>query len=516
MLQEINLRLGDGVEIAVVIDPEDPDNDALLDRVAAVAPPLSEFGPVGDVGGGANVYDQLELLRRKVDGIGKIVDAALIGSAAPWYTGNLSILTRNGPGFSAAENQIGMHVVDPLVDDDHPLASALHLVRSVRAEAGDVTVNRPGVVLEAIYQGNVADDRPLLALRERLADGATRTGAWIEDDRRRTFSIQRDGTYYSRGGLLLFGTTAHAIIRGGDLYVEAGGVVCALDPDTTTDSASGAGIAMARTSATTAVIGDPYLNDLGTLSLQGNVRAYNPSGADSYVRCDAFRIDGQATKPTTLDASTWGLWVDSDDDGLRFWDGTTSTLLGGGGAPVTTEYCSYPSWSDDFGHAGLVLDRAFAWGAFGIGLLLTVGVEASNATVQGHESDGSRQTSYAGSTFNAEDEYLEWKWSTGVPEGFTAWGASGLGIKSKVTGLGAGDTCVVTLTAYNPSTGATSAATRTITADDASYIELTITPPGTWQGNDLLRFEIKADVTVWAASSTAITFKVGRIRTDWS
>jgi hypothetical protein len=47
-------------------------------------------------------------------------------------------------------------------------------------------------------------------------------------------------------------------------------------------------------------------------------------------------------------------------------------------------------------------------------------------------------------------------------------------------------------------------------------VELTITPPGTWQGRDLLRFELNADVTVWGGVSGNITFKVGQIRTDWS
>jgi hypothetical protein len=73
----------------------------------------------------------------------------------------------------------------------------------------------------------------------------------------------------------------------------------------------------------------------------------------------------------------------------------------------------------------------------------------------------------------------------------------------------------VTLTAYNPATGATSAATRSVTADDAGYVETTITPPGTWQGGDLLRFELEFETTVVAGIGVA-SCKVGRIRTDWS
>jgi hypothetical protein len=406
--------------------------------------------------------------------------------------------------------------VDPDVHDTAPLAPALHVFRSLLAESTSIVVNRPGMVLEAIYRGTVEDARALLELRERLSDGASRTGAWIEANPR-VFSIQNNGTFYSRGGLFLFGSGANAVLRGGDIYVEDGRLVAVLSPGVTSDDDDGNSMAFARNSSTTATIGDLYGDDLGVLTFQGNVRALNPSGADTYFRADSYRIDGQATRPTTLDASTWGLWVDSDTDILYFWDGATDTALGGGSAAATTEYCGYPSWSDDFGHAGFVLDRAYSWGSFGLGTVFEGASEA--VTVQnapGFESDGSRQTSYVSTAFAAEDAAQTWKWATGVPEGFSAWGASGLGIKSKLTGLGAGDTLVVTLTAYNPSTGASSAATRTITSSDASYVELTITPPGTWQGRDLLRFELNADVTVWGGVSGNITFKVGQIRTDWS
>jgi hypothetical protein len=514
--RELRRKDGGGT-ILVVVDPDDPDNHDLILNLTTPGP-LSLVRPVGEAGGGATVYDQLELLRRKVDGIGDIVDAAFIGGRRPNYAGNINVTSLNGLDafgfpFVAAANTIAQHQVDPDVQDDTPIAPALHVFRSIRAESRSVTVNRPGLLLEAIYQGTVTDSRPMFELVERLADGATRTGPWIAD-RLRTFSIERSGTFYSRGGLLLFGESTHAVLRGGNLFVEDGGVAAVLGPsvisDTNPSTVTECSLAMARTSDTTAQIGDLYGLDLGVLTLQGNVRALNPSGDDTYFRSKGLILDTDPL-PSFFTAGNRGIFWDSADDVPKKWDGSTETELGGSGSGSLAEYSGYPSWSQDLGT--MFPDRVYNWGPFGNADWPSY---AGTQPTQGHESDGSRQTSYVATSIADDPTAATLAWSCGVPEGFSSWGANGLGIKTKVTAtIWGGATIVVTLTAYNPATGATSAATRSVTADDAGYVETTITPPGTWQGGDLLRFTLNFTTTVVAGIGVA-SCKIGRIRTDWT
>jgi hypothetical protein len=512
--RELRRKDGGGT-ILVVVDPDDPDNHDLILNLTTPGP-LSLVRPVGEAGGGATVYDQLELLRRKVDGIGDIVDAAFIGGRRPNYAGNINVTSLNGLDafgfpFVAAANTIAQHQVDPDVQDDTPIAPALHVFRSIRAESTSVTVNRPGLLLEAIYQGTVTDSRPMFELVERLADGATRTGPWIAD-RLRTFSIERSGTFYSRGGLLLFGESTHAVLRGGNLFVEDGGVAAVLGPsvisDTNPSTVTECSLAMARTSDTTAQLGDLYGIDLGVLTLQGNVRASNPSGADTYFRSKGLILDTDPL-PSFFTAGNRGIFWDSADDVPKKWDGSTETELGGSGSGSLAEYSGYPSWSHDLG--AMFPDRVYSWGAFGQGRN-----DSGQAVGEGYESDGSRQTAYVSVDIADDPTTSDWYFATGVPEGFSAWGTDGLTVSTKVTSSGGwvGQSVTVTLTAYNPATGASSTATRSVTADDAGYVETSITPPGTWQGGDLLRFEVAFDSVTWG--SGIATCKVGRIRTDWT
>jgi hypothetical protein len=153
----------------------------------------------------------------------------------------------------------------------------------------------------------------------------------------------------------------------------------------------------------------------------------------------------------------------------------------------------------------------YSWGAFGQGRN-----DSGQAVGEGYESDGSRQTAYVSVDIADDPTTSDWYFATGVPEGFSAWGTDGLTVSTKVTSSGGwvGQSVTVTLTAYNPATGASSTATRSVTADDAGYVETSITPPGTWQGGDLLRFEVAFDSVTWG--SGIATCKVGRIRTDWT
>lgn len=506
------LLLGGGVVIQVRRGLALPQDDEAVRQAILGVPGTNHLAPFFAAGGPGRILDAYEMLRQEVVAHTEILDGLLVGANRSSYGGNLALINR-----TRSRSWFGQHLVDPLADGNADgIPPAGHFFQSIVGESTSVVGNRPAFLFERWSKGDVSTQQCMVALCKRLEDQATDDGAYIGDPATQRWMVTATGIYFSRGGLLLLGDDAHAIMRGGNVFVESAGVVAVMDPDTTSDSATGASLALGRTSPTAAQIGDLYGIDLGTLTLQASVvRALAPGGVDSAFRAKAMWIEGKATRPTTFDASNWGLWVDSDTDVLYFWDGATDTALGGGSAAATTELCGYPSWSNDLGTA--TPDRAYAWGPFGLGTVFTGPAEAAIGAARGFESDGSRQTSYAAMTFNAEDEDLTWKWQTGVPEGFSAWGANGLGVSSKITGLGAGDTCVITLTTYNPSDGTTTTETRTITSDDASYTEVAEgSMPGTWLGLDLLRFTLKVDVTLWGEASGAITVKVGRIRTDWS
>ena len=501
------VMLEDGTRVTVGTSVSREAQRALADLLAP--PGLSILGSFGEVGGPGTIRAAYELLRRQVNGLTRIVDGLAGGARSPYYAGNIAAVSSSRGGLGTASHYIGQHLVDPLPGDDanRGIAPAVRFFRSVEAVASSLALNRADFVFDRSYSGPITSDRMLIELISRLENGATWTGAWIGDARGQTWTVQWDGTYFSRGGLLLLGDTANAILRGGDLYVESGGVAAVLDPNTTSDSTTGASLALARTSTTAAQIGDLYSIDLGTLTLQAStVRAAAPASADSVFKAKGLWLEGKATRPTNFDASNWGLWVDSDTDILYFWDGATDTALGGGSAAATTEYAAHPSWHH-------TTNGPFAWGTFGIAL--PGGNYTSIAT--GFETQLSRYGAYVRGLWAPEDGDFSLSFCTAVPEGFSSWASNALAVRTKITSLSSGTTIRMTLTAYNPSDGTTSTTTRDKSnTDDTDYVETTITPPGTWQGGDILRFTVAFTDTAWDGADTAVFGYVGRIRTDWS
>lgn len=449
-----------------------------------------------------DIASAYELLRQQCRGLADIVDALCIGQRSPHYAGNIAAVNS-----TRSSHVLAQHLVDAIADNEHPIPPTLHVYQSFLAESQGADGNRPMVLFERISNGTVTQARSMLEFRKRTDNGGADDAAYIEDARAETFSIRSDGTYFSRGGLLLLGDTANAILRGGDLYVESGGVAAVLDPNTTSDSTTGASLALARTSTTAAQIGDLYSIDLGTLTLQAStVRAAAPASADSVFKAKGLWLEGKATRPTNFDASNWGLWVDSDTDILYFWDGATDTALGGGSAAATTEYAAHPSWHH-------TTNGPFAWGTFGIAL--PGGNYTSIAT--GFETQLSRYGAYVRGLWAPENGNFSLSFCTAVPKGFSSWASNALAVRTKITSLSSGTTIRMTLTAYNPSDGTTSTTTRDKSnTDDTDYVETTITPPGTWQGGDILRFTVAFTDTAWDGADTAVFGYVGRIRTDWS
>lgn len=185
------------------------------------------------------------------------------------------------------------------------------------------------------------------------------------------------------------------------------------------------------------------------------------------------------------------------------------------------QYCAYPSRCYDVPgtpSAPTSLWRGvYAWGSFGLTYISNAGASGptTDSDAYGFESDNSRQGSYVSVTFGSDDGDAGFSFATGVPSGFNAWRTTGLAVRTKVTGVAAaGATIRISLVAYNPSSGATSSSTRDITTDDTDYVETTITPPGTWQGGDLLRFDVTFTKQA-AGDGDPITVKVGRLRAEW-
>lgn len=467
-----------------------------------------------DPGAPFDIASAYELLRQQCRGLSDILDALCVGQRSPHFAGNIAAVNA-----TRSSHVLAQHLVDAIGDNEHPIPPTLHVYQSFLAESQGTDGNRPMVLLERISNGTVTHARAMLEFRKRLDNGAEDDAAYIEDARAETFSIRSDGTYFTRGGLFVLGDAAHVIMRGGNIYAESGGVVAVLDPNTTTDSASGGSLALGRTSTTAAQIGDIYGIDLGTLTLQSStVRAAAPGSVDSAFKSKGLIIETDPL-PSFFTAGNRGIGWDSDDDKLKKWDGSTYTEIASASSVTLAEYCGYPSWSNDLGAGVNDPDRIYNWGPFGNADMYTNSGNWVSEVAQGHESDGSRQTSYVAVELNDDPSGITWAFSCGVPEGFSAWAANGLAIKTKITKstafhTGPDESLLLTLTAYNPSSGATSTSTRSVSANDSSYTETTIAPPGTWQGGDLLRFTVNVSfVNFWDGIGTV---KLGRIRTDWT
>jgi hypothetical protein len=331
----------------------DPDDEAALEALLGPAG-ASWLGPIGKAGGpaiggpaGLGIHGAYELLRRQVNGLTEIVDGAFIGRFSTSYGGNVAILNR-----TLSRSLIGQALSNP--DDADPIPSALTLIQSVHGTERSVELNRPAFTIERAIYGDVTAPTTMLAFRKRFGNGASDDGPYMGDDRTERWFVLGDGTYFTRGGLFSLGDDAHAILRGGNMIVEYGGVVAALGPGTTADSSSGEAIALAHVGGGFAQIGD-YFGNSTYLTLTGATSAF-----DAYRHVgEVFEFDAVSAQPAVLDGTTWGLWVDSDDDTLYFWDGTTNhDLLAGGGGGVTDHGALTGLLDDDHTQYALLAGRA--------------------------------------------------------------------------------------------------------------------------------------------------------------
>lgn len=323
----ISLRTG----VRVIVEEGDqsqPEDRLARERLLAPAG-VSIIGRIGQPGGpayggsaGSGLHTAFELLRRQLNGVSAIVDGAFVGRHSPSYGGNVYIENR-----TRSRSIIGQHLVDPECDEGNPVPAAVQFRQSIHGTGRSVELNRPAFVAERSLYGDVETNTTLFALRKRAGENAEDTGPWIGDDRGETWFVMDGGTYFSRGGLFLMGDDANAILRGGSAFVEYGGVVAVLGPGVSSDDASGTSLAMARLSGSDGILGDIYGNSI-VLSLTGSTSKFDAYGLD----CSMLEIDGQSARPAQFGASNWGLWVDSDTDELKFWDGATDTVLGAAGS----------------------------------------------------------------------------------------------------------------------------------------------------------------------------------------
>lgn len=88
------------------------------------------------------------------------------------------------------------------------------------------------------------------------------------------------------------------------------------------------------TSTVTVANGDLVITS-GDLTLSGVGAKITADVIDPY----ALIMDAVSTRPTEFGASERGIWVDSDDDKLYYWDGSTDTDIttGSGSSPLTTK-----------------------------------------------------------------------------------------------------------------------------------------------------------------------------------
>jgi hypothetical protein len=311
----------------------DEDQDAIARAVLGPAG-TGQLAAYKSPGGPARVIDAYEILRREVNALTGIVDALLVGHKHGPYRGNLNLVS-----LVPSASTIGQHLVDPLADDTVGLDPALHVFQSIHGETKSVEGNRPAMLIERWGRGDVSTDQYLVALRKRLADGATDDGAWIGDDIGQTWAVTSDGTYFTRGGL--FAISGHAVVHAGDYYVDNGGAYVALGPGTTSESATGTAIALARLAGSAAQLGDPYGNNV-VLTLQGSLVTLPPGGVDSEVRADGYTfrghtVTGPEPRPTTVTAWGYGLWAKNTGE-LYLYNGVTDLEIpGAGGAGLTAD-----------------------------------------------------------------------------------------------------------------------------------------------------------------------------------
>ena len=312
------LTLEDGTQV------RSPDPVTLDDELAVEAllgpPGAAVLGAWGEAGGPSTIHAAYELLRRQVNGLTGIVDATLVGHRTSSYAGNVAILNR-GLGRSI----LGQHLVDPPDGDDFPVPAALTFLQSVRAETQSVEVNRPAFIFDRTLVGDAQTDRPLIALRKRLQDGATDTGPWIMDDREETWAILDGGTIFSRGGFTAMGNSANIVVRGGSAFVEFGGVIAALSPGVTSDDSTGSSIAIASLSSSAAIIGDLYGGSM-TLYLTGTSSAMS---APRFIVAEIAAPAAPSAGFGTIYEKADGLLYFKNDAGTEY--DLTATGAGGSG-----------------------------------------------------------------------------------------------------------------------------------------------------------------------------------------
>lgn len=333
--QVIYLRAGDG----------SPEATAAVQDVLQ-PPGASLLAPWRQPGGPGDIRAAYELLRRQVNGLTRVIDGLLIGAHAQSYGGNIRLLNR-GRGRSI----LGQHLVDPIVDERRPSSPALRFLHSVRGRRRDVALNRASFVFERVLSGDVSDDgRPFLQLAERLGDGATATGAWLEDALR-TFSIQHDGTFYTQGGLFLFGSSAHAILRGGSAFLEGGGNLVLMGQGVTSDDATGYACALAAGAPGQLFIGDLYSSIDVSAFLYGDLNLIHAiDGLPSKLTAGYLVLrELSAAQVTALGAPSDGLayFYVSDVDELPYFkgrDGVAHPLTGGSGV---TDHGALTGLTDD-------------------------------------------------------------------------------------------------------------------------------------------------------------------------
>lgn len=318
------LTFEDGVRAIVEVgDQTNAEHELALTQLLA-PPAAAVLGPWNEPGGPAAIHAAYELLRRQGNATSRIVDAAFVGHNSPGYAGNINIANR-----TRSRSILGQHLVDPQDGDDHPIPEALQLLQSIQGTGRSVELNRSAFVVERSLYGDVTADTMLLELRKRAGEGASDTGPWIGDARGETWMVQSDGTVFSRGGFFAMGDDANVVLRGGSAFVEYGGVVVALGPGVSSEDSAGTSIALANLGSLS-IIGDIYGGDQDLL-LTGSGSTFTAYG----LFADLLALDGTSTRPAEFDATNWGLWVDSDTDELKFWDGSSDTVLGGGSGSVS-------------------------------------------------------------------------------------------------------------------------------------------------------------------------------------
>jgi hypothetical protein len=451
-------------------DPANPQDDAAYKRMI-LGGGVALLGRWGEAGGPATIHAAYEITRRQLNGVTRLVDSLLVGKHSHRYGGNIAVLNA-----TRSESLLGQRLVDPLVDEvSRPLHSAARFTQEIvsRTRAVDATglAGRSAFVFERTLVGDVETDRMLLELRKRTDDDASDTGAWIGDARGQTWQVLANGQYFSRGGLFLMGDTAHAILRGGNVFVEYGGVVCVLGPGTNSDSPTGTSFAIACLGSTTQM-GDLY----------GGSQDVVITGAASTLRVPRLIVAEQSTPSTP--ASGYGAFYFGTDSTPKAIadDGTVYSLGGGSLANALPVIHAVPTRS------GLDVTGAsheVVWGALG-GLYFPSGYTNLVANSYGTENDGGPDTPYVElrKLGGAISTALVFQWMVKIPPGFTGWEADAIRIRSRfsawqtVNGVAQGET--LKLEILDPddfSTVLGTAKTRTIAynSTEASYSWLTYT-----------------------------------------